>query len=225
MKAQSRSSEAGSALIVVLSVVATLTVTMAVAMEYTTNVRHNVQRSEALQTALAIGDGVLEHSFSYWREICRSNTDASLHNSSFQDIPLPTQAQFPTINNFTAQRAAVAQGQTQPPTVANFQVLAIDPEFRYVDSNSPLVPAIGQSPVTATYSYLGQADVSMPVLGGYVTAKVRRVFQKEQLSPWNWAISYVYPLEIPPGAPLNGPGWLRTNATRYTAHDVLTFVG
>lgn len=224
MKAEFKSSEAGSALIVVLSVVATLTVTMAVAMEYTTSVRHNVQRSEVLQKALAVGDGVLEHSFSYWREICRSNTDASLHNSSFQDIPLPTQAQFPTISNFTAQRAAVAQGQAQPPTVANFQVLAIDPELRYVDSNSPLVPAIGQSPVTATYSYLGQADVTLPVLGGNVTARVRRVFQKEQLSPWNWAIFYVDPLEIHPGALMNVTGWVHTNAALYTGHDLLTFL-
>jgi hypothetical protein len=36
-----------------------------------------------------------------WREICRSNTDASLHNSSFESIPLPTQSQFPNIANFS----------------------------------------------------------------------------------------------------------------------------
>jgi hypothetical protein len=77
----------------------------------------------------------------------------------------------------------------------------MDPEYRFVDSSSPLVPSIGQTAVTATYSYLGVADVTLPVLGGHVTAKVRRVFQKEQLSPWNWAIFYVDPLEIHPGAP------------------------
>jgi hypothetical protein len=224
MKTQSRSSETGSALIVVLSVVATLTVTVAVAMEYTTSVRHNVQRSEALQTALSVGDGVLEHAFSYWREICRSNTDASLHNSSFQNIPLPTQSQFPNIVDFSSQREPADLNQAQVPTVSNFKVLAVDPELRYVDSSSALVPAIGQSPVTATYSYLGQADVTLPVLGANVTARVRRVFQKEQLSPWNWAIFYVDPLEIHPGAPMYVTGWVHTNATLFTGHDLLTFL-
>ncbi len=222
MKNPTPSFQAGSALIVVLSVIATLTVTVAVAMEYTTTVRRHVQRSEALQAAITIGDGVLEHSFSYWREICRGNTDASLHNTAFQDIPLPTQDQFPDVPNFTAQRvASVSTGQ--PTTVSNFAVLAVDPELRLVDTSSPLVPAIGQSPVTATYSYLGQADVTLPVQGGNVTVQVRRVFQKEQLSPWNWAIFYVDPLEIHPGAPMTVTGWVHTNATLYTGHDLLTF--
>ena len=215
--------ESGSALIVVLSVIATLTVAAAVSMEYTTSVRHNVQRTEALQSAITIGDGVLDHSYSYWREICRSNTDAALDNTSFQNIPLPTQSQFPNIAGFTAQRAIADLTQNQPPTVSNFQVLAIDPQLRPIDSGLPLIPAIGQSPITATFAYLGQADVTLPVLGGNITAKVRRVFQKEQLSPWNWAIFYVDPLEIQPGAPMNVTGWVHTNGTLYTGHDLLTF--
>ena len=223
MKPSNALSQAGSALVVVLSVIATLTVTVAVSMEYTTTVRRHVQRSEALQAAITVGDGVLEHAFSYWREICRSNTDASLHSSSFLTIPLPTQSQFPDVAGFTAQRAAGGVDTSQNPTVSNFQVLAIDPELRVVDDASPLVPAIGQSPVTATYSYLGQADVTLPVQGANITAKVRRVFQKEQLSPWNWAIFYVDPLEIQPGALMNITGWVHTNATLYTGHDLLTF--
>ena len=215
--------EAGSALIVVLSVIATLTVTVAVSMEYTTNVRHLVQRSDALQSAMSIGDGVVEHAFSYWREISRSNTDASLNTASFQDIPLPTQSQFPRVANFTAQRANIDFSGAQPPTVSNFQVLAVDPQMNPIESGSPLVPAIGQSPVTATYTYLAQADVALPVLGGNVTARVRRVLQKEQLSPWNWAIFYADPLEIQPGASMNVTGWVHTNANLFTGHNLLTF--
>lgn len=214
----------GSALIVVLSVTATLVVTVAVAMEYTNTVRRHVQRSEAFQAAITIADGVLEHSFSYWREICRSNTDSSLHNGSFQDIPLPTQDQFPNIATFSAQRNSLSGAMGTPATVSNFQVLAVDPQLRPVDSAMPLVPAIGQSPITATYSYLGQADVTLPVLGANVTARVRRVFSKEQLSPWNWAIFYVDPLEIHPGALMNVTGWVHTNDTLYTGHDLLTFL-
>jgi len=223
MKTPTKSVPSGSALIVVLSVIATLAVAVLVSMEYTTTVRHHVQRTEALQTAISIGDGVLDHAFAYWREICRSNTDASLHTSSFQDIPLPTQAQFPNVKNFTAQRTPADPTQGQPPTVANYQVIAVDPQIRAVPGNLPLVPAIGQSPNTVTFSYLGEADVSMPALTGPVTAKVRRVFEKQQLSPWNWAIFYVDLLEIHPGAPMNVTGWVHTNKYLYTGHDLLTF--
>lgn len=214
----------GSALIVVLSVIATLVVTISVAMEYTTTVRHHVQRSEALQGAITVGDATLEHAFSYWRETCRSNTNSTLNGNAFTGIPLPTQSQFPSITNFTAQRNAFSPGSGPPPTLANFQVVAIDPEDRVLDNSATPIPAIGQSPVTATYSYLGQADVSLPILGDYVTAKVRRVFEKQQLSPWNWAIFYVDLLEIQPGAPMNVTGWVHTNGTLYTGHNLLTFL-
>ncbi len=223
MKNPTKIAGAGSALIVVLSVIATLSVTLAVSMEYTTVVRRHVQRSEALQAATTIGDGVLEHAFSYWRETCRSNTDASLHNGSFANIPLPTQSQFPNVPNFTSQRISADLSGASPPTVSNFQVIAIDPEMKPVASTDPLVPSIGQSPVTATYSYLGEADVSLPVQGASVSARVRRVFQKEQLSPWNWAIFYVDPLEIQPGAPMTVTGWVHTNANLFTGHNLLTF--
>ncbi len=223
MKPSSTIRETGSALIVVLSVIATLAVTVVVSMEYTTGIRHNVSRTDALQTAITVGDGVLEHSFSYWREICRSNTDASLDTSSFASIPLPTQSQFPNISNFTAQRAVADLGQNQVPTVSNFQVIAVDPQMRPIEDNMPLVPAVGQSPVTTTLSYLGEADVTLPVLDGHVTAKVRRVFQKDQISPWNWAIFYVDLLEIQPGAQMDVTGWVHTNGTLYTGHDLLNF--
>ncbi|MGI8891415.1 MAG: hypothetical protein ACR2G0_11615 [Chthoniobacterales bacterium] len=223
MKQQDITRERGTALIVVLSVIATLTVTAAVSMQYTTNIRHMVQRSEALQSAITIGDGVVEHSYSYWREICRGNTDANLTTTSFQGIPLPTQSQFPNVINFAAQRALADPSQADLPTVSNFQIIAVDPQMRPTADGAPLVPAIGQSPITATYAYLAQADISMPVLGGNVTAKVRRVLQKEQLSPWNWAIFYVDPLEIHPGALMNVTGWVHTNSNLFTGHDLLTF--
>ncbi len=223
MKNPSDSKVSGSSLVVVLSVIATLSVTVAVSMEYTTAVRHHVQRSEALESAVTIGDGVLEHAFSYWREICRSNTDASLGTSSFANIPLPTQSQFPNLEGFSAQRAEADPTSSHPPTVSNFQVIAIDPQYNPIEDGAALIPAIGQSPVTATYSYLAEADVTLPVYGGIITAKLRRVFQKEQLSPWNWAIFYVDPLEIQPGAPMNVTGWVHTNSTLYTGHDLLTF--
>jgi hypothetical protein len=50
----------------------------------------------------------------------------------------------------------------------------------------------------------------MPVLGGNVTAQIAASFRKSKLSPWNWAIFYVDPLEIHPGAPMYVTGWVHT---------------
>ncbi len=223
MKTQVTLSSRGTALIVVLSVIATLAVTALVAMEYTTGLRHQVQRTDGLQNAITIGDGVLDYAFSNWREICRGNTDAALDTASFANIPLPTQDQFPFVTNFTAQRGAADFTQAQVPTVSNYSVIAVDPQMNPIAAGNPLIPAVGQSPVTVTYNYLAQADVTLPVLGSKVTAKVRRVLQKDQLSPWNWAIFYVDLLEIHPGAPMYVNGWVHTNGTLYTGHNLLTF--
>jgi hypothetical protein len=76
---------------------------------------------------------------------------------------------------------------------------------------------------SASYNYMASADVTLPTLRGNVVAKVRRVFSKQQLSPWNWAIFYVDPLEIHPGAPMTVTGWVNTNSNLYTAHNTLTF--
>ncbi len=224
MKNPVSDSTEGSSLIVVLSVIATLAVGVVVALDYTSAVRHHVRRSDVFQTAITVGDGVLEHEFSYWREVCRSNTDASLNTASFSSIPLPTQSQFPGVSNFSAQRTPADLTQPQVPTVSNFQVIAVDPQMRPIADGAPLVPAVGMSSTTSTMAYLGEADVTLPFKSDKITARVRRVFQKEQISPWNWAIFYVDVLEIHPGAPMSVNGWVHTNGTLYTGHNLLTFL-
>jgi hypothetical protein len=213
----------GSVMVVVLSVMMSLAVTAAISIEYTTTIRRHVQRSDALQSAIAIGDGSLEKSFSYWREICRMSTDSALHTSAFESIPVPTQAQFPTIAGFNATITSADLTLAHPPTVSNFKVIAVDPELNPIDSAASLVPEMGQGAANATYNYLAQADVTLPVLGMHVTAKVRRIFQKQKVSPWNWAIFYVDPLEIQPGALMNVTGWVHTNSNLYTGHSLLHF--
>ena len=105
MKTQLNSKNSGSAIVVVLSITVTVAIIVAVSMEYTATIRRYVQRSQALQSAVAIGDGALESAFSYWRGICRSSTDIPLPTSAFAypNIPLPTQTQFPNVPGFTAQ--------------------------------------------------------------------------------------------------------------------------
>ena len=100
-----------------------------------------------------------------------------------------------------------------------------------------LQPQLGQvsgnvssvSPTTsATYNYIASADVTLNASFGsstqrQVVAKVRRVFSKQQLSPWNFAIFYVDPLEIHPGPLFTVTGWVHTNSDLYTGHNTLTF--
>ncbi len=223
MKTQPASSESGSAIIVVLSITVTVAIIVAVAMEYTASIRRYVQRSQALQSAVAIGDGALESAFAYWRGICRSSTDIPLPTSSFTNIPLPTQGQFPNVSNFSASAAPADLSLAHPPTISNFNVVAVDPELNVIAPSASPIPGMGQGPTTKTYYYLAEADVTLPVLKDHVTAKVRRVLQRQELSPWNYAIFYVDPLEIHPGAPMNVWGWVHTNADLYTGHNLLHF--
>lgn len=222
-----RKAESGNAIILVVSIMAVLVAIVAVSVEYTTTINRHVQRANALQSAIAIGDGVLESQFAYWREICRINTTQAMPTSYMQYIPAPTQAQFPKVKNFTTKAGTQANlvDEYDPNyTVSNLKVVAVDPQLQPLASAStPPPPAIGMSDDTATYSYVAMADVTLPTLKGNVVARVSRVFQKEQLSPWNYAIFFVDPLEIHPGPAFTVTGPVHTNSDLFTGHNSLTF--
>jgi hypothetical protein len=210
----------GSALVVVMSVLATLLVTVAIAIEYTTSIHKNVLRSRWLSNATTVGDGSMELLFGYWREVCRGNTNVPMPTSAFASVPLPTSAQFPDVLNFSATRVPDSTGSF---TISNYGIQAVDPELNPLSSNANPPPGIGMSATSATYNYLASADVTLLAMGSKMTSKVRRVFQKQQLSPWNWAIFYVDLLEIQPGPPFTVTGWVHTNGDLYTGHNTLTF--
>jgi hypothetical protein len=112
-------------------------------------------------------------------------------------------------------------------------VVAADAEWLPMSSTSatpkPIMGEIDQKVDTMTattptvFNYVASADVTLPTLNGKTVAKVRRVFQKQQLSPWNFAIFYVDPLEIHPGPEFHVTGWVHTNSNLYTGHDTLHF--
>ena len=80
------------------------------------------------------------------------------------------------------------------------------------------------STTSVTYNYIASADVTLPAPNGSpVVARVRRVFSKQLLPPWNWAIFYVDPLEIHPGPKFTITGRVHTNSNLYTGHNTLTF--
>ncbi len=220
--------ESGSTIVIVIVVLATLVVFVGASLSYTQTLARQVQRSNTMQQAQEIGDGAIEIAFASWREICRENAGQSLPTASFQSIALPTQANFPSVPNFTASAAPSLSPAT---TLSNFRVQAVDPQITTVDgfSTSSLgttvvpAPGIGQSPGQSSTYYLATADVILPSLGKPIRVNVRRVFQKQIISPWNWAVFYDDTLEMQPAPPMNVTGWVHTNDSLYTAMSTLTF--
>lgn len=247
MKMNLRPKQSGSSLVVVIVTLATLMVIVGIAAEYTTNINRNVQRSNTLETAVAVGDSCLDLLFANWRNICRASSTTARPTSDFTSIALPTSANFTTLlslPSFTFGASTTdyySNNTANPPTISNFKVVAANAEWVTYDkwlpsgtgtTSSPPIPTIGQvdsaittlKPTTsAIFNYVASADITLPTLKGNVVAKVRRVFQKEQLSPWNFAIFYVDPLEIHPGPLFTVTGWVHTNSDLYTGHDTLTF--
>lgn len=219
---------------VVLTTLSILMVVVAIAAEYTTNVNRFVQRTTGLQAAIAAADATVEQSFVNWRAICRATPTSPLPSTSFTSIPLPTYSQLnlPNATKFAKAGTLADLTDEYDPTytVSNVKVVAVDGTLQALASaGTAPTPAVGMSQTgvmnttSANFNYIASADVTLPTLKGNVVAKVRRVFSKQQLSPWNWAIFYVDPLEIHPGPSFTVTGWVHTNFNLYTAHNTLTF--
>jgi hypothetical protein len=230
-KIKPSSKQHGSTLMVVMSILVTLMVIVGVAAEYSTTIHRSVQRSNTLEGAISIGDGALDLLFANWRTICRATPQSALPTSSFSSIALPTSTMFPSVTGFGASATDYYSNNTpNPPTISNYKVVAADAEWKPLSTSSATpVPSVGRSQTSqtkttsATYNYIASADVTLPTMRGNVVAKVRRTFQKQQLSPWNFAIFYVDPLEIHPGPSFTVTGWVHTNSDLYTGHSSLTF--
>jgi hypothetical protein len=227
--------ESASSLAVVLLTIATLAVIVGVTLDYSTNVNRLVQRTTTLQTAVAAADATIEQLFANWRAICRATPSTPLASNAFASVSLPTNSQLnlPGNSNFAKAGAAsdLSDEYDATYTVSNVKIVAVDGTLQSM-GGATIAPsaAVGMSQTgadnttSASYNYLASADVTLPTLRGNVVAKVRRVFSKRQLSPWNWAIFYVDPLEIHPGAPMTVTGWVNTNSNLYTGHGAnLTF--
>lgn len=209
-------------------------VIVGIAAEYTTTVNRLVQRTTTLQNAITAADGTIEQLFSNWRAICRATPTSALPTTSFTSIPLPTSSQLnlPNVSNFAKAGTLPDLTDEYDPsyTVSNVKIVGVDGTLQSLASaNTPPTPAVGMAQTgvinttSATFNYVASVDVTLPSLKGNVVAKVRRVFSKQQLSPWNFAIFYVDPLEIHPGPPFTVTGWVQTNSNLYTGHNTLTF--
>jgi len=247
MKKTSDYRKTGSTLAVVMVTLFTLMVIVAVTVEYTGSVRRGVQRSTALQSAVAVGDSCIDILFNNWRTIYRQTPTQYLNTNAFSAIPTPAPAYFPNLPSTNlVKRGTSYQADNDEYdsnyTISNYKVVAVNAEYQNLASAAatpePMFGQITQSvnsldpnsnpgikTTPMVLNYIASADVKLPALGpnGAVVAKVRRVFSKQQLSPWNWAIFYVDPLEIHPGPNFVVTGWVHTNSDLYTAHNSLTF--
>jgi hypothetical protein len=237
--------QSGSSLVVVISVLATLMVIVGVAAEYTWVVNRHVQRSNTLENAVAVGDSCIDILFANWRAICRASPTTAQPTSAFTSIQLPTATQLnlPAVSNFAKRGTIINPKNDEPPaspadydasyTISNYKVIAVSSEWTALAwAGAAPTPELGLAQTgtinttSANFDYIASADVTLPALGpspGKVVAKVRRVFQKQQVSPWNFAIFYVDPLEIHPGPQFTVTGWVHTNSDLYTGHNTLTF--
>ncbi|HEV3392573.1 MAG TPA: hypothetical protein VG103_03600 [Chthoniobacterales bacterium] len=224
----------GSSLVVVALTIATLAVIVGVTLDYSSNINRLVQRTTTLQTAVSAADATVEKLFTNWRAICRATPATPLATNAFASIPLPSSSDLnlPNSGNFSkaGANADLSDEYDANYSVSNVKIVAVDGTLQSLATAATAPPpAVGMAQTgvvnttSASYNYVASADVTLPTLRGNVVAKVRRVFSKQQLSPWNWAIFYVDPLEIHPGAPMTVTGWVNTNSNLYTAHNTLTF--
>ncbi len=220
----------GNTLVVTLLTMAIVGVFIELALSYTNSVGRTVQRSLILRQATNIADSSTEMSFSAWRAICRQNQNKVYKRSDMDqasEIPSPTPGNFPGVPIYR---------------LTNYAVYPLDSywEPRTAGGSTP-APIAGPNHGDLSYYYLATADVMVPTATsrtasnlaataaltdpGNITARVRRVFQKEVLSLWRYAIFYDDNMEIHPGPTMNVTGDVHTNGNLYTGHNTLTLSG
>lgn len=223
MKTRARFADntAGNTLLVTIITMAVVGVFIDLAMQYTNSIGRNVQRSLLLRQATNIADSSTEMAFSAWRAICRQNQSTIYKRSDMDnEIPTPTPGNFPGITY----------------NLSNYYVYPLDSYWSIKTSGgSTPAPISGPNRGDLSYYYLASADViirtptsksaTSKTDRGNVVAQVRRVFQKEVLSLWRYAIFYDDDMEIHPGPLMDVTGDVHTNRSLYTGHNTLTLSG
>src|ERR1700730_9178140 len=162
--------QSGGSLVVVISVLAILMVIVAVAAEYTYTVNRHVQRSNTLESAVAVGDSCIEILFANWRATSRTAPTPAQTTSTFASIPVPTAAQLnlPSVSNFVKRGAGFDPSVDELDstyTISNYKVIAVTPEWNALPSASATPqPQLGQAQTgainttAANFNYIASAD-------------------------------------------------------------------
>src|SRR5437762_8865491 len=136
--------EKGSTLVVTISVVATLLVLLGVAVEYSTQISRNTQRTRKTQLAMEIADGHLETLYTNWRNVLRTTVVTyGLNTGGGNYDVLPTNHFFtsawspgPAPTSYVASGAVPPAIPTPSPgnfpsagnyTLTQYRIQAVDP--------------------------------------------------------------------------------------------------
>ncbi|MCA1651698.1 MAG: hypothetical protein LC753_15970, partial [Acidobacteria bacterium] len=155
---RSSTHHAGSTLVVTISVVAGLLVLLAIAVEYTTQISRNTQRSRKTAVAMEIADGHLEYLFTSWRNIYRTptftysnyvgGTDYSLSGTNYfftaKYNPGPAPTPLPSMSPSAAPPLIPLPPTSNFPTETNYtvgqyRIQAVDPMVNLDANENALV--------------------------------------------------------------------------------------
>jgi hypothetical protein len=149
-------------------------------------------------------------------------------------IPLPDKSLFPTEANYSVTQYRI---QAVDPMVELQTGNVSDPELSTVpvsdmgtgDNTSQFDAAFGPNTSTTngqySFYYLASVDVKVPAIGnssGFVTTKVRRVFEKKYDQPFTFAVLYMDDLELQPAGNLTITGPIHTNGSLYIGTSKFT---
>lgn len=203
-------------MVIVLMLLVTLSALLGAGALFTQTLFRNVARSQTLADAVAIADGHLEVAYATWRKISRERPEEHKPASDYTSLPIPATNLFPgksyTLDNFAIE--------TIKPTV-----VYADGKWDYPRLAADRTPdtVLGQTSEIQSVYYLASADVTLNTMGGPITARVRRIFEKQRENPWQYAIFFQDICEMHPGPEQVIDGWVHTNSTLYTAHNSLRF--
>ena len=239
--------QSGSTLFVVLILMVVLTAFIGGAYEVSTTLERNVQRSIALQQAQAIGNAAVEVAFAQWKKTCIASQTLQLSSSSFATIAKPENS---GVSGTTFNTTTTYYKGTTPAngtganwvTISNYGVVAAGANFNPLDGSVTGTSKPTQSydqPVTtgsgtlgSSFYYIASADVTVPVLNGTVTSKVRRIFRKKFQNPFQYAIYYNDDIESrnPPTMSITGKVFTNANiwicsGNTITFNDTVNYAG
>jgi hypothetical protein len=182
---------------------------------------------------MEIADGHLELLFTSWRNIYRQTSGNALptqyfYTASFNRpfvtsagntqapplIPLPDRSFFPSASGYTVDRYTI---QAVEPNIG----IDADGWSTLTDFTVKPNAAIGPMKSQESWFYLASADITVPTLTGTVTAKIRRIFERKNDSPWSYAIFYNDDLEFNPEFNMTITGQVQTNSNLYIASNKL----
>ncbi len=209
--------KSGSTLVVAVSAIALIAVLVGASLTLSTQTSRDQQRGAGFLRALAVGSGALDMAFADWR--------SQILGAAIPRRPIaqPTLANISTTEFPGLQTGNATENKF---LITNYLVQGVSPLLGALAGNVTYAnyPYGASSGGAQTYYYKASADVSIPAVNGKpVTAKVRRVFEQQIESPWQYAIFYDSDLEMHPGPAQYIGGRVHTNRRLFAAHAQLTY--